>query len=257
MWESLASRRAENYSMTKPNILLSQLYWGSTERCSFNSRMAAAMNRLGCSALRYTSRIPVRRKARRPEVQCRYYKPSPVFHKRDGASGPPKKKEREAYKFDIKSLDPEARAAYMSLTPEQRTEWEEEAKQFADYMSSPEVDSAMQGEASQAAHEAAEEMPHVDVQIPRIKPGLMALGEAEPQDSGEDEEFEGDDITSLAHGELEQHREMRHYARIAAWEMPLLSSMPPNPPSYPSPLSKPSSIPTSVPRSHCPPLPQN
>jgi len=50
------------------------------------------------------------------------------------------------------------------------------------------------------------------------------MGEA-PIDSQEDPEFQEDDITSLAHGELEQHREYREYARLAAWEMPLLSSM--------------------------------
>jgi small subunit ribosomal protein S35 len=32
-------------------------------------------------------------------------------------------------------------------------------------------------------------------------------------------------MTSTAHGELEQHREMREYARIMAWDMPLLYSM--------------------------------
>jgi small subunit ribosomal protein S35 len=50
---------------------------------------------------------------------------------------------------------------------------------------------------------------------------------------GEDEAIDGfpeyddeedDDISTLAHGELEHHREMRHYARLAAWEMPMLAS---------------------------------
>ena len=40
---------------------------------------------------------------------------------------------------------------------------------------------------------------------------------------GEDD-FEEDDIMALAHGKLEEHREYREYARIAVWEMPLLSS---------------------------------
>jgi small subunit ribosomal protein S35 len=40
---------------------------------------------------------------------------------------------------------------------------------------------------------------------------------------GEDD-FEEDDILSLGHGKLEEHREYREYARIAVWEMPLLSS---------------------------------
>lgn len=106
------------------------------------------------------------------------------------------------------------------------------------HMTSPEVESELQGEVSQAAYETSEEVPHDDSTVPRIKPGLFAMGEVEVQDSGEDEEFEGDDITSLGHGELEQHREMRHYARIAAWEMPLLSKLakPFAPPSLDHPL---------------------
>ncbi len=57
----------------------------------------------------------------------------------------------------------------------------------------------------------------------RQKQGLFNMGE-EPGWGSEDPEFEEDDITSIAHGQLEQHREYREYMRIAAWEMPLLSS---------------------------------
>ena len=104
-------------------------------------------------------------------------------------------------------------------------------------MTSPAVESELQGEVSQAVHETSSELPPERSTVQRIKPGLFAMGELEQQDTGEDEEFEGDDITSLGHGELEQHREMRHYARIAAWEMPLLSST--YAPSVPFPLSLP------------------
>ncbi|KAI4151627.1 MAG: hypothetical protein LQ340_003384, partial [Diploschistes diacapsis] len=56
------------------------------------------------------------------------------------------------------------------------------------------------------------------------KPGFMGMGEDDELDAGdEDETFEGDDMTSLGHGHLEQHREIREYMRIAAWEMPLLT----------------------------------
>jgi len=59
------------------------------------------------------------------------------------------------------------------------------------------------------------------------KEGFWNYGEekADRDDIGDDPEFEGDDITSIAHTELEQHREYREYARLAAWEMPLLSKM--------------------------------
>lgn len=40
----------------------------------------------------------------------------------------------------------------------------------------------------------------------------------------EHEEFDEDDITSMAHGKLDEIRDMRQYARLAVWELPLLSS---------------------------------
>jgi hypothetical protein len=57
------------------------------------------------------------------------------------------------------------------------------------------------------------------------KPGFLNLGVERKDDPEEDPEFEGDDISSMAHEQLEQHREFREYARLAAWEMPLLTSM--------------------------------
>ncbi|KND89649.1 37S ribosomal protein S24, mitochondrial [Tolypocladium ophioglossoides CBS 100239] len=48
--------------------------------------------------------------------------------------------------------------------------------------------------------------------------------EEDPETNTEEhDEFDEDDITSMAHGKLEEIREMRHYARLAVWEMPLLS----------------------------------
>ncbi|KAL8862590.1 MAG: hypothetical protein Q9178_001088 [Gyalolechia marmorata] len=87
------------------------------------------------------------------------------------------------------------------------------------------MESELQGMVSQAVYDISREAPREKVIVPRITPGLMAMGEVDEQDSGEDEDFEGDDITSIAHGELEQHREIREYARIAAWEMPMLSKL--------------------------------
>ena len=49
------------------------------------------------------------------------------------------------------------------------------------------------------------------------------MGE-ESEDLGGDEDFEGDDLPATGHAELDAHRELREFARIAAWEAPLLSS---------------------------------
>ena len=59
----------------------------------------------------------------------------------------------------------------------------------------------------------------------RERPGLLAMGDDDEMEMGDDELDEGDDMTSLGHGDLERHREMRDYARLIAWDMPLLSSM--------------------------------
>ena len=91
-------------------------------------------------------------------------------------------------------------------------------------MKSFEVESNLKGVAGEAVHEVVTQVRTAKFQPPRLKLGFFSMGEEDPVATGEDEEFEGDDITFLAHGDLEQHRELREYARIAAWEMPLLSS---------------------------------
>jgi small subunit ribosomal protein S35 len=53
---------------------------------------------------------------------------------------------------------------------------------------------------------------------------FLNLGEEEPFDEEDIDEDTEEELSSLAHGELEHHREMRHYARLAAWDMPMLSS---------------------------------
>ena len=193
--------------------------------------MAATTTRLSCLALRCTSRKPAPRNFRTPSNHVRHLHRTPLYRRKanpeeeeEGRSS--QRPERQEFKFDIKELNDDERSAYNALSANEQKEWREEAKQVHDYMTSPEVESELMKATSRAAYETSEAMPNVEINIPRVKPGLMAMGEVEDQDIGPDEEFEGDDITSLGHGELEQHREMRHYARIAAWEMPLLSSNP-------------------------------
>jgi len=55
--------------------------------------------------------------------------------------------------------------------------------------------------------------------LPAPKRGFWWEGEP---GLGQDEDYYGDDLTGLGHGELQQHRELREYARLIAWELPLL-----------------------------------
>jgi small subunit ribosomal protein S35 len=54
----------------------------------------------------------------------------------------------------------------------------------------------------------------------KVAAGFWAEGE---ESMGQDEDYYGDDLTSHGHGELQQHRQLREYNRLAAWEMPLLN----------------------------------
>ena len=60
--------------------------------------------------------------------------------------------------------------------------------------------------------------------LPRERAGFVTDGDDKPGEREfADEPFEADDLTVLGHGYLEQHREIREYYRLAAWELPLLT----------------------------------
>ncbi|KAI5922706.1 mitochondrial ribosomal subunit protein-domain-containing protein [Camillea tinctor] len=81
------------------------------------------------------------------------------------------------------------------------------------------------------------------LRLPRmnLKRSFWNEEEEDPElitDELNEDEFDEDDVPSLAHGKLEEIREYREYARLAAWEMPLLSKLarPFEPPSMEEPL---------------------
>ncbi|KAL8684007.1 MAG: hypothetical protein Q9186_000037 [Xanthomendoza sp. 1 TL-2023] len=132
---------------------------------------------------------------------------------------------QEPYSFNYDQLVPEERHHYDLLSPEDKKRFQDEEKAAYEHLTSSAMESELQGMVNQAVYDISQETPRERYVPQKITPGLMAMGEIDEQDSGEDEDFDGDDITSTAHGELEQHREIREYARIAAWEMPMLSKL--------------------------------
>ena len=176
--------------------------------------MATAVYRTGFAALRCIPRTPFRRKFPTPPPTLPSFR---TLITPDIATKP------DPPVFPD-NLDPDDRIYYDSLSREEKLEFQQKAKAVDEHFSSAEVQMRLSAAVSEAAQETDSKLPVVDESRPKIKVGLMAMGEEDEQGAGEDEEFQGDDISSLAHGELEQHREMREYARIAAWEMPLLSS---------------------------------
>lgn len=72
-----------------------------------------------------------------------------------------------------------------------------------------------------------------DMRIPKATSARNGMGwwaDDEDDEMGQypdmDDEWDENIISSIAENELQLHREIRQYTRVAAWEMPLLTSMP-------------------------------
>lgn len=178
--------------------------------------MASPFQRLGYLAIRSSHRTAFRRRK-----QCFPTSFLRTFHPTLSISADDAPKPQD---FDPLALDPASRSEYLSLTPSERTEWL--AEKAALDTAYPSETSTLLSLASRAANESETSFPEEFVPPTRKSDiGLMAMGEEDEEDSGADDVFEGDDISSLAHADLELHREVREYMRVAAWEMPLLSKL--------------------------------
>lgn len=134
--------------------------------------------------------------------------------------------EKKDYRFNVDELESEERADYESLSPKDQEVFRNDRKRIHDILNSREAVAEFRSMTAQSIAQAERHAPHIE-KPPRgrLKYGFWNMGESNKEEAGEDEVYAGDDLSELGHAELEQHREMREYARIAAWEMPLLSSM--------------------------------
>ena len=158
--------------------------------------------------------------------QCQRRKGRREFHAPTALRKKRTIEDEKGYQFSIDELESKDRAEYSTLSPNDQEAFRDMRKQMHAIINDPSSMAEAQNLTSQSVANADRDAPVFERERrPRTKPGFWNMGEVEREDSGEDEPFEGDDLPELGHAELEQHREMREYARIAAWEMPLLSSM--------------------------------
>ena len=122
-------------------------------------------------------------------------------------------------------LSPEDHSMYNMMSPEEREAFDAENRRLvADYNNvdkRSEIFAELDRKVNQIDKE--EDIRFEDVRTTR---GFWAEddGDELAQVEDGDEEINDDEITAIAHAEMELHREMREYARIAAWDMPMLSS---------------------------------
>lgn len=113
------------------------------------------------------------------------------------------------------------------MPPEEREQFDAENHRMVEEFNDPAKRSKIFADLDRAAADIERQTPMRFEDVKR-KGGSRFWAEAEDDEFADvedgDDSPEDDDITSMAHAELEVHREMREYARITAWDMPLLSS---------------------------------
>ncbi|RAL01170.1 mitochondrial 37S ribosomal protein mS35 [Aspergillus ibericus CBS 121593] len=124
-------------------------------------------------------------------------------------------------------LSAEDRARYDALTPGQRHRFDEVNRRIVADYNDPVKRAAMFSELDQQAQDIDREAPVRFVDQRMRSPGLWAEDEPDEFSHVEDgdDDFNDDEMTTVAHAQLEEHREIREYTRIAAWDMPLLSEL--------------------------------
>ncbi|KAL4778934.1 mitochondrial ribosomal subunit protein-domain-containing protein [Aspergillus varians] len=124
-------------------------------------------------------------------------------------------------------LSQEERSMYDLMSPEERQEFDAEQQRLVAEFNDPQKRKAMFAEIDAEVNKIDKDMPIRFMEPPGEKiRGFWARNEDDEFGIVEDQdEFYDDEITSMAHAELELHREVRDYARITAWDMPLLSKL--------------------------------
>ena len=127
-----------------------------------------------------------------------------------------------------KSLYSGAKDSYLKSEPSERRKLEELYESMQEELgpsstAGRDMDALVEREVYAARDEVSKDV--LEKPDRTRKPSYDFSGMNDPdRDIAPDEVFRDDDITSLAHAQLDVHREMREYSRLAAWEMPLLSS---------------------------------
>jgi small subunit ribosomal protein S35 len=162
----------------------------------------------------------------------RYFSASPLNRAQEDPVMPPPPKELAPEDFppmpeySVENLNKEQRSMYDLMSPQERAAFDEENTRLVAEFNDPVKRAAIFHDLEKRVQQIdkEEDMRFEDIR-PR-QPGFWA--EDEPDELAQvedgDEEINDDEITSMAHAEMELHREMREYARLTAWDMPMLSS---------------------------------
>ncbi|KAF4550325.1 37S ribosomal protein S24-like protein [Elsinoe fawcettii] len=144
----------------------------------------------------------------------------------------PSASEEDTPHFDrtfYESLSASEKSAYLNSSPSDRRAQEElhailHRELGPNSKAGRDLDAYAERYAEDTKEELGPELGEKPGRLPRVPEDFSTMADPDPE-IAPDEEFQDDDISSLAHGELDQHRELREFMRLASWEMPLLSTL--------------------------------
>ncbi|KAJ5086806.1 hypothetical protein NUU61_008113 [Penicillium alfredii] len=124
-------------------------------------------------------------------------------------------------------LTQEQRSMYDMLSPEERAQFDADNRQQVAAFNDPQKRAAAFAELEKKVSEVDRNAPIYTEEKRGIPRGFWAEDEEDELAHASDgpTNKNDDEITSAAHAELELHRELREYARITAWDMPMLSKL--------------------------------
>ncbi|KAF6819565.1 37S ribosomal protein S24, mitochondrial [Colletotrichum sojae] len=169
-----------------------------------------------CRRIPHTTRLASRAAAQLPQQQRRSFAASPTSRDGEGSRGRASRW-REPTSETVAKLKPAEVEALNGLRKLDPSAQDMSLEEFL--------------EREMDRDEAAETEPLIDSKEwkdvskpPRAVRTSFWYDEEDPKEGTEGvmDEFDEDDMTSMAHGKLDEIREHRHYHRIMAWEMPLL-----------------------------------
>ena len=200
--------------------------------------MATLVRHFSRSLLQVSRKTPAKRKCnpqwRSPRSRCRAFSTTSPWLAEDDEDSKAlatstSSSNKKSKPFTPTDFTPQERADFEQLSKEQQAAELAHINAVQDALDSGELDAEIEMEAADMSREIDREVEPMRFQDYRARGqevGFWADDEDDEfgQVDDDDDDLQEEDITSIAHSELEVHREMREYARIVAWEMPLLKS---------------------------------
>ncbi|OKL64038.1 hypothetical protein UA08_00597 [Talaromyces atroroseus] len=198
---------------------------GTARALSRAAHMFSRRQHLASSQVFHTQPAPIR------VQQTRWFTPSPFTYLPKSSDAESKNAPYEIIEdlpdYSVDNFTEAEKSMYELMSPEERAVFDAENRRFVEMWRDPrrqkeDIDLIEQ---SAARIEKESKMRFEDVR--ERNRGFWAEEEDDEFSNAEDgdDTFNDDEITSMAHAELELHREVREYSRIAAWDMPLLSNL--------------------------------